>query len=118
MQTKPIPLSPTTFREYDIRGTVDRDLNPAFAYLLGRAYGELARQNGKNRIAVGYDARLSSPQYSSELRRGINDEGLDTLDTGMGPTPQLYFSIFAKELGGGIQVTGSHNPPDMNGFKI
>jgi phosphomannomutase/phosphoglucomutase len=106
------------FREYDIRGVVDRDLSEEFAYLLGRAYGTLARENRCESVAVGYDCRLSSPGYAAALTRGINAEGVDVLQTGMGPTPQLYYTIFAHKLGGGIQVTGSHNPPDMNGFKL
>ncbi|MCB0340158.1 MAG: phosphomannomutase, partial [Bdellovibrionales bacterium] len=106
------------FREYDIRGTVGVDLNEDFAYLLGRAYAELALEHGKDQIAVGYDARLSSPKYAGELLRGLADGGVNCFATGMGPTPQLYFSVFARNLGGGIQVTGSHNPPDMNGFKL
>lgn len=111
-------INPTIFREYDIRGTVDKDLSADFAYLLGRAYATLAKENNKNKIGVGYDARISSPVYAAALARGLNDEGLDCVLTGMGPTPQLYYSIFSEDLGGGIQVTGSHNPPDMNGFKI
>lgn len=106
------------FREYDIRGTVGSELNDNFAYLLGRAYGSMARDNSRQTIAVGWDCRLSSPGYAQALARGIADEGIDVVRTGMGPTPQLYFSIFAHSLGGGIQVTGSHNPPDMNGFKL
>lgn len=106
------------FREYDIRGFVDRDLSEEFAYLLGRAYATLAKENGKNNIAVGYDARLSSVPYSQALMRGMSDEGIDSICTGMGPTPQVYYAIFSESYGGGIQVTGSHNPSDMNGFKI
>jgi phosphomannomutase / phosphoglucomutase len=111
-------LNPQIFREYDIRGVVDRDLSPEFAYLLGRAYGTLARDNAKNRIAIGRDCRLSSQPYSLALADGITKEGVDVVLTGMGPTPQLYFAVFDQQLGGGIQVTGSHNPADMNGFKI
>lgn len=111
-------LNPRVFREYDIRGVVDTDLSPEFAYQLGRAYAGLALENKKNGIAVGYDCRLSSSGYADALAKGLSDEGLDVYLTGMGPTPQLYFSIFKNNLGGGIQVTGSHNPPDMNGFKI
>ena len=111
-------LNPQVFREYDIRGTVDRDLSDEFAYLLGRAYASLAIEHKLNRIAIGYDARLSSPAYTQALSRGMNDSGVDTVLTGMGPTPQLYYAVYAHNLGGGIQVTGSHNPPDMNGFKI
>ena len=113
-----VKIPPHVFREYDIRGFVDQDLSPRFAYLLGRAYGSLAKESKKNRIAVGYDARHSSPSYASQLIQGLMDEGIDALATGIGPTPQLYYSIFKYELGGGIMVTGSHNPPDMNGFKI
>lgn len=111
-------ISPVVFREYDIRGTVDVELSVDFARLLGRAYASLAREKSLNRIAVGHDCRLSSPGYASALAEGIALEGLDVVLTGMGPTPQLYYAVFAEDLGGGIQVTGSHNPPDMNGFKI
>jgi phosphomannomutase/phosphoglucomutase len=106
------------FREYDIRGTVGVDLSEDFAYLLGRAYATLAKEHGKNNIAVGHDCRLTSPAYAQALVQGLNEEGISTLTTGMGPTPQLYYAIFKQNLGGGIQVTGSHNPADMNGFKI
>lgn len=111
-------ISEHIFREYDIRGTVDKELSPAFAYILGRAYGQLVRESGLDNIAVGQDCRLSSPAYAQALAQGIADEGRRVLLTGMGPTPQLYYSIFSKDLGGGIQVTGSHNPADMNGFKL
>ncbi len=111
-------INPVIFREYDIRGTVGTELTPDFARILGRAYGALAVENKMNRIGVGYDCRLSSPEYAQALAEGLSDEGLDVVMTGMGPTPQLYYSVFSQDLGGGIQVTGSHNPPDMNGFKI
>lgn len=106
------------FREYDIRGIVDQDLSNDFAYLLGRAYARLAKENGKNNISVGHDCRITSPAYAKSLMQGIAAEGINTIFSGMGPTPQLYYSIFAKNYGGGIQVTGSHNPSNMNGFKI
>lgn len=111
-------INPVIFREYDIRGTVDKELTPEFARVLGRAYGTLAREHGMNRIGVGHDCRLSSPAYAAALAEGLADEGLDVVLSGVGPTPQLYYSVFSNDLGGGIQVTGSHNPPDMNGFKI
>ncbi len=116
MTTTAIPQN--IFREYDIRGFVGKELTDEFAYKLGRAYGTLARDKGKNNIAVGWDCRLSSEGFAQNLAKGMNDEGIDVCLTGMGPTPQLYYAIFAKEFGGGIQVTGSHNPSDMNGFKI
>lgn len=111
-------VNPVIFREYDIRGTVDKELNEEFARLLGRAYATLAKEHGQNRIGIGHDCRLSSPGYAQALAEGLADGGIDAVLTGMGPTPQLYYSVFANDLGGGIQVTGSHNPPDMNGFKI
>lgn len=106
------------FREYDIRGIVGPELNEDFAYLLGRALGELAKETGKSNVAVGYDCRHSSKGLAYSLARGIIDEGLDVAMLGMGPTPVLYYSIFKKGYGAGIQITGSHNPPDMNGFKM
>lgn len=118
MQEISMQINPVIFREYDIRGTVDKELSPEFARVLGRAYATLAREHGHNRIGVGHDCRLSSPGYAQALAEGIADEGIDVVMSGMGPTPQLYFSVFSQDLGGGIQVTGSHNPPDMNGFKI
>jgi phosphomannomutase/phosphoglucomutase len=111
-------VNPVIFREYDIRGTVDKELSEGFARLLGRAYATLAKENGQNRIGIGHDCRLSSPGYAQALAEGLADGGIDVVLTGMGPTPQLYYAVFANDLGGGIQVTGSHNPPDMNGFKI
>lgn len=106
------------FREYDIRGIVDKDISNDFAYLLGRAFGQLAQERGFQRLAIGYDCRLSSEGYAEALGRGMADEGHQVVITGMGPTPQLYFAVVHGKFGGGIQVTGSHNPPDMNGFKI
>ncbi len=111
-------LNRHVFREYDIRGFVDIDLSEDFAYLLGRAYATLAKENNKNNIAIGFDCRLSSPPYSEALARGLSDEGIDATIIGMGPTPQVYYATFAYDFGGGIQITGSHNPSDMNGFKI
>lgn len=111
-------INPVIFREYDIRGTVGTELTPEFARILGRAYGSLAKEHKMNRIGIGQDCRLSSPEYAQALAEGLADEGLDVVMTGVGPTPQLYFSVFSHDLGGGIQVTGSHNPSDMNGFKI
>lgn len=115
-------INSVIFREYDIRGNVDGELSEEFARILGRAYGTLVigRVDVANRrpIGVGHDCRLTSPGYARALAEGIADQGLDVVMTGMGPTPQLYFSVFNQNLGGGIQVTGSHNPPEMNGFKI
>ena len=106
------------FREYDVRGMVGTELSDEFAYVLGRAYATMLRNNKQTNTAVGWDCRESSPGYAAALARGLSDEGINVTMTGMGPTPQLYYSVFALPAGGGIQVTGSHNPSDMNGFKI
>lgn len=116
-------INPQIFREYDVRGTVGKDLSEPFAYLLGRAYATLAKENNKNDIAIGFDCRHSSRPYAQALAKGLADEGINCCITGMGPTPQLYWAIYASKIlnrsfGGGIQITGSHNPPDMNGFKM
>lgn len=111
-------LFPHIFREYDIRGTVGKDLTEDFAELLGRAYGELARETNHNEIAIGWDCRLSSEGLANRLAKGINSQGVDVTLLGMGPTSVVYWSLFKCGLNGGIQVTGSHNPADMNGFKI
>jgi phosphomannomutase/phosphoglucomutase len=111
-------MNPAIFREYDIRGVADKDFDVDFAFALGRAYGTYAREQGKKRVAVGRDCRLTSDKYAIALRGGLCATGLEVLDLGVCPTPLLYFSLFHCDLDGGIQVTGSHNPPDQNGFKI
>ena len=119
MSTNKISLQSVIFREYDIRGTVDVDLSNDVAYLIGRAYGTLAKEHGKNNIAVGRDCRLSSPEYAAAVCRGISDEGVNAVSIGMCPTPLSYFSTFQyNDIGGSIEITGSHNPSDMNGFKL
>ncbi|MCI5064289.1 phosphomannomutase/phosphoglucomutase [bacterium] len=111
-------LNPQIFREYDIRGVVDKDLSPAFARLLGKAFATSLPQDDKNPVAIGYDCRESSPAYAQALAEGISATGRRVEMLGMGPTPQVYFSLYNRPLAGGIQVTGSHNPSDMNGFKM
>ena len=111
-------VNPAIFREYDIRGLAERDFDADFAFALGRAYGSLVVSRGKRRVAVGRDCRLSSDGYAAALRDGLCATGLEVLDLGVCPTPLLYFSLHHYDLDGGIQVTGSHNPADHNGFKI
>jgi phosphomannomutase/phosphoglucomutase len=111
-------MNPAIFREYDIRGIADRDFDAPFAFLLGQAYGAFVLAQGKRRIAVGRDCRLTSEKYATALRQGLCATGLEVFDVGVCPTPLLYFSLYYYELDGGIQVTGSHNPPEHNGFKI
>ncbi len=110
--------NPFVFREYDIRGVADRDLPDGFARDLGRALGTFWSRRGARRVAVGRDCRLSSPRLHAALTEGILSTGTDIVDVGMVPTPLLYFTVFQQALDGGVQITGSHNPPEDNGFKI
>ncbi|MGI9509566.1 MAG: phosphoglucomutase/phosphomannomutase PgmG [Geminicoccaceae bacterium] len=109
---------PTILREYDIRGIVGETLFPADAEAIGRAYATLLMKEGGKRVCVGYDGRLSSPELADALIKGLTSAGADVETVGLGPTPMLYFAVHHLEADGGIQVTGSHNPPDHNGFKM
>lgn len=111
-------MNPAIFREYDIRGIADRDFDADFSFMLGQAYGAFVLARGKERVAVGRDCRLTSEKYAAALRQGMIATGLEVLDVGVCPSPLLYFSLYYYDLDGGIQVTGSHNPPEHNGFKI
>jgi len=111
-------LNPAIFREYDIRGVAERDFDAAFARTLGLAFGTLAYEAGKRRVSVGRDCRLTSDRYAAALTEGLVATGLTVVDLGICPTPLMYFSLFHWGLEGGIQVTGSHNPADYNGFKV
>ncbi len=111
-------MNPSIFREYDIRGVAGVDYDEAFVQALGRAYGTLLRRENITRVAVGRDCRVTSPAYHAVLKSGIRSAGIDIVDIGECPSPLMYFSVFHLDLMGGIQVTGSHNPPDHNGFKI
>jgi len=109
---------PTMLREYDIRGIVGDTLTENDARAIGRSFATLIRRAGGRRVAVGYDGRLSSPMLEVALVEGINAAGVDALRVGMGPTPMLYYAASTQDVDGGIQITGSHNPPDYNGFKM
>ena len=110
-------FSPSIFKAYDIRGIVPGTINEAMAEALGRAFGTVARREGESTIAVGRDGRLSGPALSQALMRGLMATGVEVIDVGMVTTPMLYFA--ANTLcHSGIQVTGSHNPKDHNGFKM
>ncbi len=111
-------FNPAIFREYDIRGIADVDYDAAFAYLLGRAYATFVADEHVQRVSVGRDVRLTSNKYADALKDGLRAGGLDVVDLGMTPTPLVYYSLHHLDVGGGIQVTGSHNPSDHNGFKI
>jgi phosphomannomutase/phosphoglucomutase len=111
-------MNPRVFREYDIRGVADRDLSDDFARDLGRAIGAHLARAGARRIAVGRDCRVSSPRLHAALTTGLLQAPLQIIDVGIVPTPALYFAPFHFELDGGVMITGSHNPPEDNGFKI
>src|SRR3954469_3750850 len=111
-------FNPTILREYDIRGIVGDTLTEDDAYALGRTFASLARGEGARRIAVGRDGRTHSGMLEAALVRGLTESGIDAVLTGMGPSPMLYFATHYLDVDGGIQVTGSHNPADYNGFKL
>jgi len=111
-------FDPTSLREYDIRGIVGKTLGPDDARAIGRGFATLLRRAGGHRVAVGRDGRISSPELEAALIEGLTASGCDVVRTGMGPTPQLYFAEATLEVDGGIQITGSHNPGNYNGFKM
>ncbi len=114
----PHRFDPTVLREYDIRGIVGKTLSSADAQALGRAFGSLARRRGARAIAVGFDGRHSSAMLAEALISGLSACGLGVRNIGLGPTPMLYFAAHTLDVDGGVMVTGSHNPPDYNGFKL
>ena len=109
---------PTVLREYDIRGIVGQTLSAADARAIGRAYAITLDEAGGRRVAVGYDGRLTSPDLEEALVDGLTMEGADVMRIGRGPTPMLYYAAATLGVDGGVMVTGSHNPPDHNGFKF
>jgi len=111
-------FNPTCLREYDIRGVVGKTLFTADAEAIGRSFGTILRRAGGTRVAVGRDGRTSSPEMEVALVKGLTASGVDVIRTGMGPTPQLYWAEAELEVDGGIQITGSHNPAEYNGFKM
>ena len=109
---------PTLLREYDIRGIVGATLSVADAEAIGRAFGTMVVAAGGTRVVLGYDGRLSSPELAAATCAGFMAAGLEVLQIGLGPTPMMYFAVHHLEADGGLQITGSHNPPDYNGFKM
>ena len=109
---------PTSLREYDIRGRIGQTLGEADAYAVGRGLGSRVRRAGGRVVAVGRDGRLSSPGLEAAVVEGLMAAGCEAVRIGLGPTPMLYFAVHELEAGGGVMVTGSHNPPDYNGFKM
>ena len=111
-------FDPTTLREYDIRGVVGRTLGAPDAFAIGRCFGTRVVRGGGRKVAVGYDGRLSSPELEQALVAGLKASGAEVLRVGRGPTPMLYFAATTLPADGAVMVTGSHNPPDYNGFKM
>jgi phosphomannomutase / phosphoglucomutase len=111
-------ISPTIFREYDIRGTVDKDLDEPAVGLIGKAFGTRIREAGGQRVAVGRDTRLSGPRFARALLEGVTSTGVDVLDLGVVPTPLTYFAAHTLDVQGICMITGSHNPPEYNGLKV
>jgi phosphomannomutase/phosphoglucomutase len=111
-------MNPKVFREYDLRGVAERDFPDDGVRDLGRAIAAHLAGKGQRRLAVGRDCRLSSPRLAAAFLEGLVHSGVEVVDVGVVPTPLLYFAPFAFDLDGGIQITGSHNPPEDNGFKI
>jgi phosphomannomutase len=115
----PHNFHPTSLREYDIRGIIGETLGEADAYAIGRGFATLLGRAGGKKVVVGYDGRVSSPMLEAALVKGINDSGLDAVRIGMGPTPMLYYAeAVLDDVDGGIEITGSHNPANYNGFKM
>lgn len=118
MLTPSVALSASIFKAYDIRGIVGKTLDAGIARQLGMAFGNAVRAGGEHAVIVGRDGRLSGPQLSQGLVEGLQMSGVDVIDIGMVATPMLYFATHALGPRSGIMVTGSHNPPDYNGFKM
>ena len=112
-------FNPTILREYDIRGIIGETLGADDAYAIGRGFATLLKRAGGSTVAVGYDGRVSSTMLEAALVKGLNASGIDAVRVGMGPTPMLYYAEASMEqVQGGIQITGSHNPANYNGFKM
>ncbi len=111
-------MNEAIFREYDIRGYVDKDLTDEVVRNIGKAFAAYMSEQGKKRASVARDCRLSSEHFRDLLVEGMIQGGLDVTDIGLTPTPLFYYSLFTLPVDGGIMITGSHNPPTMNGFKV
>ena len=114
----PVGVDRSIFRAYDIRGVVGRTLDGGVARLIGQAIGSTMRDKQLTEIVVARDGRLSGPLLAEQLMAGLREAGIDVIDIGVAPTPVLYFATYHLNTGSGVVVTGSHNPPDYNGFKI
>jgi phosphomannomutase len=115
---KPHKFDRSVLREYDIRGLVGKTLHEADARAVGAAFGSVVRERGGRMVCVGRDGRLSSPKFEAAIVAGLASVGVEACRIGVGPTPMLYFSVHHHAADAGIMVTGSHNPPEYNGFKM
>src|SRR5690625_1414667 len=106
------------FKAYDIRGIVPEQLNAQFAFRLGLALGDQAHAKGVTKFVIGYDGRHSSPELSVALQQGLTRSGIHCIDLGLVPTPLVYYAAHVLKTGSGVAITGSHNPPKYNGFKM
>ena len=111
-------IPPGIFREYDIRGLVDRDLTEEAVFLVGRALGTQVREQGGRRVVMGRDCRESGPRFAARMSAGLTASGVEVVDLGVVPTPLVYFAAATLEVDGLCQITGSHNPPEYNGLKV
>ena len=111
-------MNPYIFRKYDIRGVVETDFTPDVVTDLGRAFGTYINREGGNRVSISGDIRLTTPRLIENFSQGLLETGITVLDMGIVPTPANYFSMFHLDVNGAVQITGSHNPPEFNGFKI
>ena len=111
-------ISPTIFREYDIRGIVDEDLTEEAVGAIGKGLGTMVRRAGGSRVVVGRDCRLSGARFADAMIGGLNATGTDVVDLGVVPTPLTYFAANTLEVDGLCMITGSHNPPEYNGLKV
>jgi phosphomannomutase/phosphoglucomutase len=113
-----VPLSKTIFKAYDIRGVLGSTLDAGIAKKIGQAFGAAALAKGERKVVIGRDGRLSGPELAASLAEGLREAGVDVIDLGMVATPMVYFATNVLDARSGIMVTGSHNPPDYNGFKM
>ncbi|MDP9108559.1 MAG: phosphomannomutase/phosphoglucomutase, partial [Pseudomonadota bacterium] len=113
-----LPLSKSIFKAYDIRGIVGSTLDAGIARSIGQAFGTAMLAKGEKVAVIGRDGRLSGPELAAALAVGLQAAGVDVIDLGVGATPMVYFGTHVLETRSGIMVTGSHNPPDYNGFKM
>ena len=113
-----LTLNQSIFKAYDIRGIVGKTLDASIARMIGQAFGSAVARKGERTVVIGKDGRLSGPELTTALAQGIQDAGVDVIDLGVVATPMVYFGTHVLEASSGVMVTGSHNPPDYNGFKM